>query len=313
MRVPPAPLADRPVRPDRPARPARVAATVAVAVLLAAPLPAARADSPPAPSAPAPSAPVPPAASPAPAELSAPRWSDGPRGRQRRNHVIFTLGLGALYGASELLLKSSLSPEKCRWCEPPGFDADVRNALVWDDARRARTLSDLAAYGALPLFSLGLTVVPALRDGRRGAELLDVALPITESVILSQSLAQLAKFSLGRQRPFAHFDGVPGSAAHDDNLSFFSAHSSFAFSLVTSAATVAHQRGSRAEPWIWGLGVPLASATGYLRLAGDKHYHSDGVVGGLVGVATGLLVPRWYAASIAVVPTQGGAAVAGSF
>ena len=45
-----------------------------------------------------------------------------------------------------------------------------------------------------------------------------------------------------------------------------------AFSLVVSAGTVAHLRGYRAEPYIWGIGLPLALFSAYSRIAADKSF-----------------------------------------
>jgi membrane-associated phospholipid phosphatase len=96
-------------------------------------------------------------------------------------------------------------------------------------------------------------------------------------------------------------------------MSFFSGHAALTFSLVTSAGVLAHQRQWRTEPYLWGIGLPLAAATSYLRMAGDMHYLSDVVVGALVGAGVGLTVPRFFPNELAVVPTSNGATVAGSF
>ncbi|CAN5694604.1 hypothetical protein BH11MYX3_BH11MYX3_20290 [soil metagenome] len=57
--------------------------------------------------------------------------------------------------------------------------------------------------------------------------------------------------------------------------------------------------------------TPLS--TEYLRLAADKHYLSDVVVGGLLGLGGGLLIPRLMRRDIAILPVAGGAAVVGQF
>jgi membrane-associated phospholipid phosphatase len=50
-------------------------------------------------------------------------------------------------------------------------------------------------------------------------------------------------------------------------------------------------RGYRLAPLVWGVGMPLAAATGYLRIAADKHYLTDVVVGALFGAAVGVALP----------------------
>jgi membrane-associated phospholipid phosphatase len=67
------------------------------------------------------------------------------------------------------------------------------------------------------------------------------------------------------------------------------------------------------EPYIWGAGVALSLTTEYLRIAADRHYFSDVFVGGLVGLGSGLLIPRLMRRDLEIVPTSNGAAVAGTF
>jgi membrane-associated phospholipid phosphatase len=42
------------------------------------------------------------------------------------------------------------------------------------------------------------------------------------------------------------------------------------------------------------IGFPVAALTGYLRIAGDKHYMSDVLTGAAVGSAIGYMVPRLH-------------------
>ena len=60
-----------------------------------------------------------------------------------------------------------------------------------------------------------------------------------------------------------------------------------------ASGTVASLRGYRAAPWIWASGLTLAGVTGYLRIAGDKHYFTDVVTGAVVGSFVGFAVPYW--------------------
>ena len=53
-----------------------------------------------------------------------------------------------------------------------------------------------------------------------------------------------------------------------------------------------------------------------LRIAGDRHYFTDVLIGSAVGVAGGFFVPRWTGslpAETAVVPTGNGIALVGTF
>jgi len=243
-------------------------------------------------------------------------WYRGKHGHNRVVHVTVTATAGLLYLSSETFLKSSLAAETCRWCEPPSFDRSVRNSLVWTDRSKANTYSNLTGYVAAPLFGIGLTALGSLSGDDPGwGQLIDDTMPIFETVALSQVFTQIVKFSAGRQRPFVHFAAMPQPHDKDDNLSFFSGHSALAFGIATSAGMVAHWRHAKAEPVIWAVGMSVAASTAYLRIAADKHYLSDVLVGSAVGVASGLTIPLLMRrdASVSVVPAPGGVALAGAF
>src|SRR2546428_212192 len=81
-------------------------------------------------------------------------------------------------------------------------------------------------------------------------------------------------------------------ASADDDASFYSGHASAAFAVATSFATCASMRGD-GDAWVaWAAGLPLAALTGYLRIAADRHYLSDVLVGAGAGTLFGTLVPR---------------------
>jgi membrane-associated phospholipid phosphatase len=204
--------------------------------------------------------------------------------------VPLTAGAGALWFGTELA-KSHLAPSTCRWCDPPALDREVRDALVWSTPARARKASDVLAFAVVPAATLAPFAFVA--DSHEDA-LLD-ALFVVEAVALAQGLNQAVKFSVGRQRPFVRFGNYPEAdrpADPDDNLSFYSGHSSLAFSLAAAAGTVSTLRGYRSAPWVWGAGMALASGVAYFRIAADKHYLTDVVTGAVIGTAVGVAAPR---------------------
>jgi membrane-associated phospholipid phosphatase len=109
------------------------------------------------------------------------------------------------------------------------------------------------------------------------------------------ALDQATKLLFARERPFVHHMPAEerASTAHpsDNNVSFYSGHTSFAFALATASGTVASLRGYRLAPLVWGTLLPFAALTGYLRIAGDKHYFTDVLTGMLVGSGVGVLLP----------------------
>lgn len=195
------------------------------------------------------------------------------------------------------LAKPAIAPETCRWCGVDGFDNSVRNALRWSNTSTANTLSSVLAYGVVPVFALGIDAFAA-HDARALNEFPADAMIIGEAVVLAGNVAQITKYVSGRERPFVHAlpEDQKNQTSHpnDNNLSFFSGHTSIAFSLVTASATVATQRGYRLAPFIWAIGLPLACLTGYLRIAADKHYMTDVMTGAAVGSAFGVGIPLLF-------------------
>jgi membrane-associated phospholipid phosphatase len=129
----------------------------------------------------------------------------------------------------------------------------------------------------------------------RGFRLIDDTLPVVESAVIAGLLNQGTKFLVGRQRPFVHYGVDPSRLGEtDDNVSFYSGHTTLGFSMAVSAGMVAHQRGYKLEPVIWATGLTLATTTAYLRMAADKHYFTDVMTGAVTGTAIGIAVPLLF-------------------
>jgi membrane-associated phospholipid phosphatase len=176
-------------------------------------------------------------------------------------------------------------------------DLSVKHALRWDNHTKAADVSSyVTGFALAPLAAYGLDAAVVLGSGGSAKEWAVDALVITESIVVAADINQLVKFSVGRERPFVH-DLSPAekltkpSQPSDNNLSFFSGHTTLGFSAAVSAGMVATLRGYKAAPYIWATGMTLAVATGYLRIAADKHYFTDVMTGALWGTVAGVVVP----------------------
>lgn len=220
------------------------------------------------------------------------------------------------------LAKGALAPASCRWCAPGPLEDSVARGVSWPSLSLAGTLSDVGVYGLVPVAVVGGLILATARDGRLGVGIGWDLLLIAEAVVLAQAVAQVTKLLVARERPFVHWL-EPSQKPHtaqpsDNNLSFYSQHTDFAFALVLSGWTVARMRGLTWANLVLYVGLPLATGVGYLRMAAGKHYLSDVLVGAALGSAFGVLVPaihRWGrflaprggSASVALVPIGGGA------
>jgi len=234
------------------------------------------------------------------------------RAAPSRTRLMILGGGIALQVASEYAVKDELSPERCRWCDPPDVDASLRDRLLWEDRGLARNLSDLSGYAASPVVAAGFLLVGS--TDHRVMTFVDDIVPCVEAVVYTQLVTQVVKSAVGRRRPFV-FDGDGSEpTSSEDNLSFFSGHSALAFSIAVSAGTVAQRRGYELAPAVWASGLALAGATAYLRVAADRHWASDVIAGGAVGALGGYAIPRLTGSlPVSLVPARGGVAVAGAF
>jgi len=217
----------------------------------------------------------------------------------------------AFWGGTELF-KGRLAPATCRWCQVDSLDSSVRDALVWSDTSAANLAGNIGAYAIMPLAGVGLTALAAAHDGRR-SDIAGNTLIIAEAVALSGALNQIVKFAAGRERPFVH--ALPADEKSltadpaDNNVSFYSSHTSFAFAMATASGAVASMRRYRLAPVVWAVGLVSAAAVGYLRIAADRHYFTDVVTGAAAGSAVGLAVPTLFHRSrglLALSPAPGG-------
>jgi len=206
--------------------------------------------------------------------------------QQLRYDLTVDLAITLSATAGMLLLASPpLSPSTCRLCGAGDVDLETRRALLWRRPKDARNASDLLINSVMPLGSIFATTLSARAagDGRQG--LVD-ALLVAEAVSIASFTNALVKDVAARRRP-----STDAMQFGSRNRSFYSGHTSLAFSLATATAAVSGLRGYEATPWVWGVGLTLASGVGFLRLAGDAHWLTDVLVGAAVGGAIGLAVP----------------------
>ncbi len=219
--------------------------------------------------------------------------------------------VGGVWWLTSEMMKADLVPEKCRWCYRAEdgkdllnpYDGWVRKRLVWKSTDTAATVSSILGFFVEPGTMMGLTAVAEANESAIRRFPVD-ALLITEATVIAGDINQIAKFAFARERPFVHFlprapDAIRAltDSPSDDNLSFFSGHTTLAFAVASSAGMVNTLRGYRLAPLVWGVGMTMAVSVGYLRIAADKHYFSDVMTGAVVGSIIGVGIPLIFHAA----------------
>jgi hypothetical protein len=224
--------------------------------------------------------------------------------------VTVTLAGAAGWIATDLF-EARLAPSRCRWCSVDCADAEVREGLVWRGTTAAATISDVAGFVLVPLAAFGLDGLAAAHDGAAG-DVPEDGLLIAEATVVAGDVTQLTKFLVGRERPFVH--ALPpeekplAPQSSGNNLSFFSGHTSTTFALAASAGTISTLRGYRWAGATWSVGGALAATTAYLRIAADKHWFTDVVIGAIVGAGIGFAIPYLFHSVIDDPPRASGLA-----
>jgi membrane-associated phospholipid phosphatase len=224
--------------------------------------------------------------------FSLPARAERPFAVDLRVEVPIAAAGGALWILSEGL-KPRIAATDCRLCGRNALDGAVQEGLLWQNVQPARRLSDALLFGLVPAFAFGSVYGLGFAEGdRRSAG--ENVLALTETLVGAAVLTQITKYAVARERPYLRTQRENGeTVTHgpDDNLSFFSGHTSITFALAVGAGSIASFRDYEHAPWIWGIGVPLAALTGYLRIAADRHYFTDVLTGALIGSAVGVLIP----------------------
>ena len=222
----------------------------------------------------------------------------------------------ALYGGSLYLESKKPMPDKTA-VDPnsiPFFDRLYPSA---PSASLSTAGDDLAlASSALPL---------VLLFGRSGNEMLTLGVMYIETLGLAYGLDSFLKSVVVRYRPYAYSTSTPADFSNSEiTASFPSSHATLAFSAAVFTGFVFDELNpdSNLRPWVWASGLAVAAVVSTLRVASGDHFLSDVVAGGVIGAASGFLVPLLHerihaiktaptdmVSSIELEPTAGGIAL----
>jgi membrane-associated phospholipid phosphatase len=220
-------------------------------------------------------------------------WVDGP--------LLVTTGLA--YGALALFGPSWIVPHcPCSASEVPRIDqvALGKHNQAVDSLSTATTLLAVAAPVVVDALDVGFSR-PLAEDMVVYAEVLTISGTATE----------LAKYVVQRPRPYVY--GSTSQSVIDASssyVSFFSGHTTTTFAALTSLTmTVSLRHGPQA--WLWVVTALVGTSVAIERVAAGQHFPTDVMMGAVVGVGTGLLIPWLHERGAAAMPAVSLAQVQG--
>ena len=169
------------------------------------------------------------------------------------------------------------------------FDNNIRNFF---QAHRSPGLDNVSKYGFEPWGS-GLYTVPFVAGfylvgvASHNQRTRQVAMAVTQAVILGGISVQIVKHIFGRHRPYQDVPPDPRKwqGPNLQYLSFPSGHTTIAFAAATVFASAYSNK-----PWVAVLSYGIATGVGISRIYDDKHWASDVFIGAALGFGIGKTV-----------------------
>jgi membrane-associated phospholipid phosphatase len=146
--------------------------------------------------------------------------------------------------------------------------------------------------------SFGMPVLMALINGNERKKFGQVIVLYTETMAITGAIFTMATGNVYRSRPYVYNTSLPEDFRRDKNSqrAFFAGHTA-----ATAAATFFMAKtfadfnpDSKAKPYVWAFAAAVPAAVGYMRYKAGMHFLSDNVLGYLVGMGAGILVPQFH-------------------
>ena len=166
------------------------------------------------------------------------------------------------------------------------FDIRVRKVTKWSNAKleHASSLSDWLLYG-VTLSSI--PIIPLLSN----EDYYDNLFLQLDILSLNGVITNFVKVVSSRERPKYRFNSKKNKS-NETYKSFFSGHTSTAFSIGVSNAIILSEQYPEHSSKIWLTSIGIATATGYYRIASDEHYASDVIAGSIAGSLVGYFLHK---------------------
>lgn len=148
-------------------------------------------------------------------------------------------------------------------------------------------VSDIVAISSV------LMPISLMFDSKMRKDILPISNTTIQSMLLSQAICNSTKLTQ-RKRPFLYNEKLDfkDKTNRENNLSFFSGHTTWVSSLSFSTAFAysTYHPNSQYKPIVLGTAFVLPAVQGYLRVKSGKHYPSDVIVAYIVGLGSSFLM-----------------------
>ena len=195
-------------------------------------------------------------------------------------------------------------PDEARWRGGILFDGAVRRALV-KKSRKGRddwnTASDVFALIPQGMMLVDSLLVPLLSDDWNTEVAWQLTVIAAQSEAVAGLLARAGHFGVARARPDVEpcrrDSSYSASCFRGSTAGFPGGH--VASAAVGAGVVCAHHLhlplygGAFWDPAACVANSAVALVAGYARMAGDRHYISDTIVGAALGAGAGFLLP-WF-------------------
>ena len=197
-----------------------------------------------------------------------------------------------IFNFTQIYTKKATSQETILALDPEDVNRFDRRA-AGNYNEKAKTTSDFFFNASIPLPLIVFAFDDAMRE-----DYLRLTLLYLEAMSITGITYSTSQQLNDRLRPFTYNENLPieertkGGARN----SFFSGHTSLvATSTFFLASTYDDYHPGSKNRWLFYAGAATATVlTGHFRMRAGQHFPTDVIVGGLVGTASGFLIPKLH-------------------
>lgn len=210
-----------------------------------------------------------------------------------KDGLVIAASVGVtLLGYNLIENKKDLTPEE--------LATKTRSSLPSFDRGNAGYYSDQANKDSYILFdaSYAVPVAAALFNKRERSKFGQVMVMYLETIAITGSMYTITAGLVYRSRPFVYGDKAPLEKRLDKGgqRSFYGGHvaTTAATTFFTAKVFQDFNPNSKLTPYLYTGAGALTVLMGYMRYKAGYHFLSDCVLSGIIGTATGILIPQFH-------------------